>query len=117
MRTWNGVDFSDGASQLDAEATVGFSFLTERFATRVLRDTAAGRVEVALLYGPFRHLSNVWLFSAYPGGTQIEFTIDFEFKTKLLDGLLRANMSSSVNRLMECFESRAEVLYGANARL
>jgi ribosome-associated toxin RatA of RatAB toxin-antitoxin module len=29
-----------------------------------------------------------------------------------LDGLLKANMSTAINRLMKCFEDRAEVLYG-----
>lgn len=112
MRTWNASEHKGGVSQLDAEVTIGFSFLTERFATRVLRDTGRGRVQVALLYGPFRHMSNVWLFESCPGGTRVEFTIDFEFKTRILDELLKANMSTAINRLMKCFEDRAEVLYG-----
>ena len=116
MKTWNMSEHKNGVIQLDAEATVGFSFLTERFATRVLRDPKRGLVQVSLIYGPFRHLSNVWQFEACAEGTRVEFTIDFEFKTKLLDGLLKANMSSAVNRLMQCFEDRAQELYGAKAK-
>jgi coenzyme Q-binding protein COQ10 len=111
MRTWNALTRAPGVTQVDAEAGVGFKFLTERFATRVLRDENQGRVEVALLYGPFRKLSNVWAFYPDPAGTRIEFSIDFEFKTRLLDSLLKANMNSAVERLIQCFVERAERLY------
>ncbi len=113
MRTWNAVTRSPGVTQVDAEAGVGFKFLSERFATRVLRDANQGRVEVALLYGPFRKLSNVWAFYPDPAGTRIEFSIDFEFKTRLLDALLKANMNSAVERLIQCFAERAVQLYAS----
>jgi coenzyme Q-binding protein COQ10 len=113
MRTWNAVTRAPGVTQVDAEAGVGFKFLSERFATRVLRDETQGRVEVALLYGPFRKLSNVWAFYPDPAGTRIEFSIDFEFKTRLLDALLKANMNSAVERLIQCFVERAEQLYSS----
>lgn len=112
MRTWNALTREPGVTQLDAEAGVGFKFLSERFATRVLCDHNQGRVEVALLYGPFRKLSNIWAFYPDPAGTRIEFSIDFEFKTRLLDALLKANMNGAVERLIGCFEERANLLYG-----
>lgn len=115
MRTWNAVTPGAGLKQVDAEAGVGFKFLSERFATRVLCDANRGRVEVALLYGPFRKLSNIWAFYPDPAGTRIEFSIDFEFKTRLLDALLKANMNSAVERLIGCFIDRAELLYGKPA--
>lgn len=113
MRTWNAATPGPGLSQIDAEAAVGFKFLSERFATRVLRDDLRQSVEVSLLYGPFRKLSNLWAFHPDPAGTRVEFTIDFEFKTRLLDGLLRANMQSAVDRLIRCFTDRARTLYGS----
>ena len=66
-----------------------------------------------LLSGPFRKLANRWQFFPDDAGTRIEFDIDFEFKSRLLDGLLRANFHHAVDRLMSCFEDRARVLYGA----
>ena len=113
MRTWNGRDLGDGVDTLDAEAGVGFSFLKERFATRVRRDSTGRQIDVDLLSGPFRKLANRWQFFPDDAGTRIEFDIDFEFKSRLLDGLLRANFHHAVDRLMSCFEDRARVLYGA----
>ncbi len=112
MRTWNARDLGEGANSLDAEAGVGFSFLKERFATRVRRDSAERRIDVSLLSGPFRRLTNTWRFLEDEAGTRIEFDIDFQFKSRLLEGLLTANFHHAVERLMGCFEDRAKALYG-----
>ena len=112
MRTWNARDLGDGIDTLDAEAGVGFSFLKERFATRVRRDRHGQQIVVSLLSGPFRKLENRWEFFEADGGTRVEFDIDFEFRSRLLDGMLRANFHHAVDRLMECFEDRAKALYG-----
>jgi coenzyme Q-binding protein COQ10 len=113
LKTWNAHTAASGATALDAEAQVGFAFLKEKFATRVVRDAAAGTVSVDLLYGPFRRLHNVWSFSPHATGTQVDFMIDFEFKSRLLEALLSANMHRAIDKLVDCFEARAAALYGA----
>ena len=113
MRTWNARQLGDGVEAVDAEAGVGFSFLKERFSTRVRRDMANRRIDVGLLSGPFKHLANRWEFYEDQAGTRVEFDIDFQFKSRLLEALLAANFGHAVDRLMECFEARAKALYGA----
>jgi len=113
MRTWNARDLGDGVDQLDAEAGVGFSFLRERFSTRVRRDGVNRQIDVGLLSGPFRKLTNRWRFIPEGEGTRVEFDIDFQFKSRLLEGLLSANFHHAVERLMTCFEDRAKALYGS----
>jgi coenzyme Q-binding protein COQ10 len=113
MRIWNARGLGEGVEAVDAEAGVGFSFLKERFSTRVRRDTPNRQITVSLLSGPFRQLENRWRFTpAEDGGTTIEFDIDFQFKSRLLDAMLKANFAHAVDRLMGCFEARAASLYG-----
>jgi coenzyme Q-binding protein COQ10 len=113
MRVWNARTLGDGVETVDAEAGIGFSFLKERFSSRVRRDAGARRIEVTLLSGPFKRLSNRWeFFAAEGGGTRVEFDIDFQFKSRLLEALLAANFAHAVDRLMSCFEDRARALYG-----
>ena len=102
----------DGVSVLDADASVGFSVIKERFSTRVRRDVSALGIEVRLISGPFKTLVNHWRFEAHPSGAKILFDIEFEFKSKLLDLMLRANFDYAVRRLIGCFEDRAKALYG-----
>src|SRR5580704_7372751 len=101
-----------GITRLDAEAQVGFSVIHESFATRVRLDQPALAIEVELISGPFRRLSNRWRFKDHPKGAELTFEIDFEFKSRLLERLLAANFHRAVNRLVGCFEDRARVLYG-----
>lgn len=114
MRTWNGR--ADGAvSTVDAEAQVGFSFLREKFATRVRRDRDALSIDVSLLYGPFKRLRNGWRFLPEGEATRVEFVIDFAFKSALLDAMLAANVDKAAGKLIACFEERARQLHGARA--
>lgn len=115
MRTWNARSEGEGVSLVDAQAGVGFAFLKEKFSTRVRRDAATRQVDVQLLSGPFKHLANRWRFIDNDGGTKIEFDIDFEFKSRLLSGMLAANFHHAVDKLMSCFEARAQALYGGKA--
>jgi coenzyme Q-binding protein COQ10 len=113
MRTWNRRESEPGVTLLDAEVAVGFSFLKERFSTRVRRDANARTITVSLLHGPFKRLRNHWSFEPHSTGAQVKFEIDFEFKSKLLDTLLKANFHHAVDRLIGCFDDRAEALYGS----
>ncbi|MET0293858.1 MAG: type II toxin-antitoxin system RatA family toxin [Phenylobacterium sp.] len=113
LRTWNEREASPGVQQLDAEATVGFKLFKERFSTRVRRDAEQRRIDVTLLSGPFHKLANRWTFHPDPGGTRVEFHIEFAFKSRILEALLAANFAHAVERLIGCFEARAQALYGA----
>ena len=56
------------------------------------------QIDVNLLSGPFRSLHNRWRFEAAPGGTEVEFDIDFDFKSRLLETLLAANVHLAVDQ-------------------
>ena len=114
LRTWNRTELKDGIRTVDAEAKVGFSLVRETFATRVRLDERQQTIEVSLLYGPFRRLRNFWRFLPEGEGTRVEFEIDFEFKSRLLDRILAANVRHAADRLIGCFESRARRLYGSS---
>jgi coenzyme Q-binding protein COQ10 len=113
LRSWNRMSDGQGITRLDAEAQVGFSVIHESFSTRVRLDEPALTIDVELISGPFRRLTNRWTFEDHPKGAQLTFDIDFEFKSRLLDRLLAANFHRAVARLVGCFEDRAKVLYGS----
>jgi coenzyme Q-binding protein COQ10 len=114
LRAWNRQE-ADGVVTLDAEARVKFAIVRERFSTRVRLDRPALAIDVSLLSGPFKHLTNQWRFTPHPKGAELSFEIDFEFGSRLLEALLAANLDGAVKRLVACFEDRARVLYGTHA--
>jgi len=97
---------------MDAEVQVAFGPVRERFSTRVRRDPALKRIDADLIAGPFRRLRNRWDFVPEDGGTRIDFDIDFELKSRLLEGLLAGNFDRAAGRLLTCFEDRARALFG-----
>jgi coenzyme Q-binding protein COQ10 len=115
LRAWNRRQEGEGVITLDAEARVKFAVIRERFATRVRLDRPRLVIDVNLLSGPFRRLENCWRFEAEAtGGTELTFDIDFEFRSLLLDRLLAANFERAASRLVNCFERRADQLYGGD---
>ncbi len=117
LRATNRRVGAESVTTLDAEANVRFHILRERFATCVRSDARALTIDVSLISGPFRHLQNRWRFrprhdGGHVVGCELVFEIDFEFGSRLLHGLLRANFDRAVAKLVGCFERRAESLYG-----
>jgi coenzyme Q-binding protein COQ10 len=112
LRTFNRREAEEGVYLLDAEAAVRFSFVREHFTTRVRLDARNLAIDVDLIAGPFRRLTNRWRFAPHPDGAALSFEIDFEFKSRLLDALLHANQDRAMRRLIACFEDRAKALYG-----
>lgn len=111
MRTWNSVQPAPGVTQVDAEAEVKFAIVRERFATRVRKDANERQIDVNLLYGPFRSLHNRWRFTPHACGTEVQFLIEFAFKSRLLEKLLAANAHLASTKIMACFEAEAKRLY------
>ena len=112
LRSGEVHDQGDGVTTLDAQVSVGFSFLKESFSTGVRRDAPKRVITVSLISGPFKQLENVWTFNPHRVGCEVVFDIDFQFKGRMLDALLKANFGYAVDKLIGCFEARARQLYG-----
>ena len=95
-----------------ADLIIGFKMFRERFTSRVTADRALHRIDVAYTEGPFRYLNNHWNFKPAPdGGTLIDFYVDFEFRSVLLQKIIGALFGEAVKRMVGAFEHRAEHLY------
>jgi coenzyme Q-binding protein COQ10 len=90
---------------------IGFRMFRERFTSRVALD-APRRIDVTYAEGPFRRLNNHWVFEKVPGGCRIDFYVDFEFKSRLMQKLIEVLFSEAVRRMVGAFEKRARDLYG-----
>ncbi|EME69775.1 oligoketide cyclase/lipid transport protein [Paramagnetospirillum caucaseum] len=94
-----------------ADLVIGFKMVRERFTSKVTL-TRPDRVDVTYTEGPFKHLNNHWNFKPHPNGTEIDFYVDFEFRSKLLQTMIGALFNEAVKLMVSAFEKRARQLYG-----
>ena len=48
-----------------------------------------------------------------PGGGRVDFFVDFEFKSRILQRVIEMLFHEAVRRMVAAFEDRARQLYGA----
>lgn len=97
------------------ELAIGFGPFHEKFVSRVLlttNDPNALKIDTVGVEGPFRSLSSRWLFQPHAAGTQIDFSLEFEFRSRLLQHTVRVLFAEAVKRMVAAFEARAAQLYG-----
>jgi len=96
-----------------ADLMIGFKMVRERFSSRVWLDREAKKIRVEYINGPFRTLENRWTFSpTAEGGCRVEFYLEFEFSSFMLQKLIGVLFHEAVRRMVAAFESRAKQLYG-----
>lgn len=95
----------------EADLVVGFKMIRERFTSRV-ELIGSEKVNVTYKDGPFRYLNNHWVFLEHPEGTCIDFYVDFEFRSKMLQKVMGTLFNEAVQRMVAAFETRARQLYG-----
>ncbi|MEO3431724.1 type II toxin-antitoxin system RatA family toxin [Inquilinus sp. CAU 1745] len=95
-----------------ADLVIGFRMVRERFTSQVNLDRP-GTIDVKYIEGPLRHLNNHWKFYPHPDGCKIDFFVDFEFRSKVLQTLIGALFNEAFRRMVTAFEARAKALYGS----
>ena len=97
-----------------ADLTIGFGPFRESFTSRVAMDRPH-LVRVRYENGPFRYLNNQWKFTPDPRGCRVDFFVDFEFRSRLLQAAIGAVFNEAVKRMINAFLKRARDVYGPAA--
>ena len=103
----------DGKTVLVADMTVAYKIIRETFTSRVTLDRQGLKIMVEYLNGPFKRMQNRWTF--YPVEAKVcdvEFFIDYEFRSRTLAVLMGAMFDAAFRRFAVAFEQRADEIYG-----
>ena len=95
-----------------ADLIIGFQMFKERFTSYVRLDDDAMEIHVEYAEGPFKYLQNHWQFKPHPEGCEIEFYVDFEFNSRILQTVIESLFTEAVKKMVGAFESRANALCG-----
>lgn len=100
-----------------SDLVVGLKLVQERFTSKVElspeTDTEPSRIDVEYVDGPLKYLHNNWIFlPVEDGGCKVDFFVEFEFRSKLLESMIGVLFHEAVSRMVGAFEKRANSLYG-----
>ena len=102
---------SQTEKELIADLTIGFGPFRESFTSRVTLERPH-RVKVRYEKGPFRYLNNEWDFEPHPTGCCVDFFVDFEFRSRILQRAIGVVFNEAVRRMVNAFLKRARDVYG-----
>ncbi|MHA1598365.1 MAG: type II toxin-antitoxin system RatA family toxin [Alphaproteobacteria bacterium] len=103
---------SSSDTEMVADMVIGFKLLREKFTSHVNLNRPR-RIDVEYKNGPFKYLENHWIFEeAEGGGCRVDFHVDFEFRSRLLEKAIGKVFTEAVHRMVAAFEKRAGTLYG-----
>ena len=105
---------SDSETEMVADMVVGFKAIREKFTSRVEKKRP-NSLGVHYIDGPLSDLQNDWSFAPVEGGCEIDFCVDFTFKSRIFETLAGAYFDRAFRRMMTAFEQRAHELYGSNS--
>ena len=103
---------SDSETEMVADLVVGFRSLKETFTSRA-RKQRPQSITIDYIEGPLKYLENSWTFRPDgKGGTDIDFCVDFAFKSRIFESLAGQMFDRALRRMIGAFETRAHELYG-----
>lgn len=94
-----------------ADLVISFKVFRERFGSKVTLDPNAHQIHTEYLDGPFKYLKSTWSFRDLEAGCEVSFYVDFEFKSRILQGMIGVVFNEAMQRVVRAFENRAAELY------
>lgn len=102
---------SDSQTEMVADLLIGFKAIREKFTSRVDKQRPS-HIEVFYLDGPLKDLDNNWTFIPAEGGCDVDFCVEFTFRSNVFEALAGQYFDRAFRKMMGAFETRAHELYG-----
>jgi coenzyme Q-binding protein COQ10 len=113
MRVRSRTDKGEGVVIMVAAMTIAYKMVRQTFTSRATLDRSNLKILVEYLDGPFSRMQNRWVFHATGEQTcEVEFFIDYEFKSRTLAMMMGAVFDTVFRRMAQAFEQRADQVYG-----
>ena len=106
-------NISDKADKIEiiAELTIGKIFFKETYKSFVIYNKSEDSIYVTNIDGPIKHLENKWIFKSVGDNSEVDFIIDFELKSKVLNVLMSKIFDKGLKKIANAFEKRAIELF------
>ena len=97
--------------EITADLTIGKSFFNETYKSFVIYYKSSDYIHVTNIEGPLKHLENKWYFKQKGKNSEIDFHVDFELKSKVLNMFITKTFDIGLKKIAKAFEERAKKLF------
>jgi coenzyme Q-binding protein COQ10 len=103
---------SSSNDEIIAEMEINYKGFTESYRSSITKSDVGGDmvVEVKAINGPFKFLNNKWIISSADDGTKINFSIELEFKSFILDKMMGLVFVNATEKMINSFVARAQLI-------
>ena len=105
--------------EMSADMAIGFKSFRETYTSKITFEKPSvenpGHIHVVDSNGPFKRLETDWIFTQADVGSEVEFNIDFEFRSKMMETLIGKVFNDATKRMVDAFVARGEKLYGKSS--
>lgn len=104
-------------NELTADLAISFKGFFQKYTSLVtIKEIGNNSFEIKAIAtdGPFNNLINLWHIKEIAGEenkSKVDFFIDFEFNSKLLNKMIGPFFEKATNKMIKAFEKRAQDLY------
>lgn len=111
-RVWDEKDLGNDRRSFRASLDIEYPKLRlkETFVSDVVVDAKRLTIRATSNEGPVKHIDNRWLFSVARGGCDIDFHLDYQMSSRLLQMAMGSVFDIAVRKVMTAFEERAHML-------
>ena len=97
--------------EITADLTIGKNFFNETYKSHVTYDKLSDKIKVTNIDGPLKYLENIWSFRQLGKNSEINFHIDFELKSNILNLWMSNFFDLGLKKIANAFETRAIELF------
>ena len=105
------TQITDEGKVITADLIIAYKMFRERFTSEVVLKPEELLVEVTYKDGPFKYLESYWKMIPTSGGSDVDFHVNFEFKSRMLQSMIARIFTKAVEKMVAAFIARAEVQY------
>jgi coenzyme Q-binding protein COQ10 len=108
------VILSREGNKVTASLEISFKGVSQSYVSEVLLVDTENHymITTKAISGPFKRLENIWSIKKDNNMTKVDFSIDFEFKSRILDAVMGMIFSKATTKMVLAFEDRARELLG-----
>ena len=105
------TDYKGNITEIIADLTIGKSFFKETYKSFIVYNKSLDSITVTNINGPLKHLINKWFFKKIKNSSEIDFYIEFELKSKILNLIMIKAFDVGLKKIGDAFEKRASDLF------